>query len=56
MDTLTKTLGVFGQAVIDVYKALEFEFFGMHFNFLSLIIWSAIAYFVIDIIHDLTDI
>lgn len=55
MDTLTQVLATFGQAVLDVYEAFKFELFGMQFNWLQIIIWFTIAFFVIDIIKDFTD-
>lgn len=53
---LAEIMGIFGKAVIDVYKAFEFRLFGIDFNLWQLLLWGVIACFLIDCIKDLIDV
>lgn len=55
MDMLSNILGLFGEGVLSVYQAFSFTIYGVTINALDVVLWFTIAYFVIDLIRDFSD-
>lgn len=55
MDMLGNILGLFGDRVLSVYQAFSFTIYGVTVNALDVVLWFTIAYFVIDLIRDFSD-
>ena len=55
MEELTHLLSTIGNGIVSIYKAFEFNFFGIVVNFWDIALWALIAGFIIHMILDITD-